>query len=115
MVLKYHLFWVPRRKVLVGDVAARLERLLREKVEELDGDRKHYVEVDRFFPSSELCGVCGAVNTKLTLPQASKSSNRKPGLVTRETSRFGEGEYRGCWIASDVVGSFEGGLGTWGW
>ena len=56
MVLKYHLFWVPRRKVLVGDVAARLERLLREKVEELDGDRKRYVEVDRFFPSGRLCG-----------------------------------------------------------
>jgi putative transposase len=37
VMLKYHLIWIPRRrrKVLVGDVADRLEVLLREKAEEL--------------------------------------------------------------------------------
>jgi putative transposase len=37
VILKYHLIWIPRRrrKVLVGDVADRLEVLLREKTEEL--------------------------------------------------------------------------------
>lgn len=29
--------------------------------------RKHLAVVDRFFPSSKLCGECGAINTELTL------------------------------------------------
>jgi putative transposase len=29
--------------------------------------RKHYVEADRFFPSSKMCNVCGALNNHLTL------------------------------------------------
>ena len=37
VMLEYHLIWIPRRRrrVLVGDVADRLEGLLREKPEEL--------------------------------------------------------------------------------
>ncbi|MEW6422895.1 MAG: transposase, partial [Deinococcota bacterium] len=29
--------------------------------------RKHLAVIDRFFPSSKLCGDCGAINTELTL------------------------------------------------
>jgi putative transposase len=29
--------------------------------------RKHFVEVDRFFPSSKMCHVCGALNEDLPL------------------------------------------------
>jgi putative transposase len=29
--------------------------------------RKHLATIDRFFPSSKLCGACGAVNDALTL------------------------------------------------
>jgi len=29
--------------------------------------RKHLAVIDRFFPSSKLCGECGAINTELTL------------------------------------------------
>lgn len=41
--LKYHLIWLPRRRlqVLVGDVADRLEELLAEKDEELNCDIEH--------------------------------------------------------------------------
>ncbi len=41
--LKYHLIWIPRRrrKVLVGEVADRLEALLREKAEELSVEIEH--------------------------------------------------------------------------
>ena len=31
--------------------------------------RKHCVPVDRFFPSSKLCNVCGAINDRLTLSE----------------------------------------------
>lgn len=42
-MLKYHLIWIPRRrrKVLIGDVADRLEGLLREKAEELEVGIEH--------------------------------------------------------------------------
>lgn len=42
-MLKYHLIWIPRRrrKVLVGDVADRLEALLRDKAEELSVEIEH--------------------------------------------------------------------------
>ena len=41
--LRYHLIWVPRRrrKVLSGDVAERLEALLREKAAELNVEIEH--------------------------------------------------------------------------
>lgn len=41
--LNYHLVWTPkyRLSVLVGDVADDLERLIREKAEELDVEVKH--------------------------------------------------------------------------
>lgn len=42
-MLKYHLIWTPRRrrKVLVGNVANRLEALLREKAIELSLEVEH--------------------------------------------------------------------------
>ena len=30
-------------------------------------NRRHFVMVDRFFPSSKMCNVCGALNDRLTL------------------------------------------------
>ena len=38
VLIKYHLIWIPRRrrKVLIGEVASRLEELLRTKCEELE-------------------------------------------------------------------------------
>lgn len=38
VLIKYHLIWIPRRrrKVLIGEVANRLEELLRAKCEELE-------------------------------------------------------------------------------
>jgi putative transposase len=30
-------------------------------------NRKHFIAVDRFFPSSRMCNVCGALNDRLTL------------------------------------------------
>lgn len=30
-------------------------------------NRRHFVMVDRFFPSSKMCNVCGAINDRLTL------------------------------------------------
>jgi putative transposase len=43
VMLKYHLIWIPRRrrKVLVGNVADRLEELLREKAGELSVGVEH--------------------------------------------------------------------------
>jgi putative transposase len=43
VMLKYHLVWIPRRRrpVLIGDVADRLEELLREKAEELSCSIEH--------------------------------------------------------------------------
>jgi len=43
--IKYHLIWVPRRRrrVMVGDVAQRLEFLLREKACELQLNIEHLV------------------------------------------------------------------------
>jgi putative transposase len=43
VMLEYHLIWIPRRRrsVLVGDVADRLEVLLREKAEELSVGVEH--------------------------------------------------------------------------
>ncbi len=114
MVLKYHLIWGSSPpQVLLGDVTARLKRLLREKVERLDGDRKRYVEVDRFFSSGKLCGGFGVVNTELTFPQTSKPSNQEASSMNRESSRSGEWGCRGGWIASEIVGPFKSDLGTW--
>jgi putative transposase len=33
--------------------------------------RKHLVVIGRFFPSSRLCGACGAINGELTLSDRS--------------------------------------------
>lgn len=43
IALRYHLIWIPRRrrKVLSGDVAERLEALLREKAAELNVEIEH--------------------------------------------------------------------------
>jgi len=30
-------------------------------------NRKHFITIDRFFPSSKMCNVCGALNDRLTL------------------------------------------------
>lgn len=43
VMLKYHLVWIPRRRrpVLVGEVANRLEALLRQKASEIDCGIEH--------------------------------------------------------------------------
>lgn len=67
-ILKYHIVWCPkyRRKVLVGDVAKRLERLLYEKANE-HGMEIHALEimpdhVHLFIAADPTMSVAGITN-----------------------------------------------------
>lgn len=55
----------------IGDAA--LGECLRQLAYKAVWNRKHHVAVDRFFPSSKMCGACGAINTALTLSDRSWS------------------------------------------
>jgi IS605 OrfB family transposase len=63
-------------------------------------DRKHFIAVDRFFPPSRMCNVCGALNDRLTLSDRERDCDRgahhgegfprrvhHPGRRTRDARR----------------------------
>ena len=46
---------------------AALGEFLRQLKSKCLWNRKHFITIDRFFPSSKMCNVCGALNDRLTL------------------------------------------------
>jgi len=56
-----------RTKLAKSFADAGLGEFKRQLEYKCQWNRRHFVMVDRFFPSSKMCHVCGAINDTLTL------------------------------------------------
>jgi putative transposase len=56
-----------RTKLAKSFTDASMGEFRRQLAYKSEWNRKHLIVIDRFFPSSRLCRVCGAVNAELTL------------------------------------------------